>query len=549
MKRWKGLSRGLFVAPIVIPVAVGTVIAVLPAFGYFPALGGDRFSLAPWRALFAAPGLATSLMTTLIAALLASFFSLLLAFFCVYHADGYRRLPILRAAGAILATPHAALAIGLAFVLAPSGWLFRLWSWCCGPLDVPPDWTIIQDRNGLALALVLVIKETPFLILTGYAALGRLGAPHYLQAAQALGYSRAIAWAKIVAPQLFRQWRYPLLAVIAYAFSVTDMAQIVGPNAPPTFPLRILQWMNDPDISLRFTAAAAAVLHLVLVGGFLLAGGVLLRLLGQAFRPWLSNGSRDFPRWLCLSANVLLGGVSMSLVLLAATSFAMLILWSLAGLWPFPDPWPMDMSLDHWRDQSGMILRIAAPAILLALAASVLAAALAIALLEIAAGAGAALPLLYVPLVFPDIVFMLGIAFLLILFGIQGSWPAILWAHLLFVFPYFYLSLADSWRTLDPRYRRSARSLGAGRWRVLFRITLPLLRGPLAQGLAIGFAVSLSLYLPTILAAAGRLETLATAAIQLSSAGNRHVTALYALAQCAVIWLAFSLAHRAGGHV
>jgi putative thiamine transport system permease protein len=78
---------------------------------------------------------------------------------------------------------------------------------------------------------------------------------------------------------------------------------------------------------------------------------------------------------------------------------------------------------------------------------------------------------------------------------------------------------------------------------------LPLLRGPLAQGLAIGFAVSLSLYLPTILAAAGRLETLATAAIQLSSAGNRHVTALYALAQCAVIWLAFSLAHRAGGHV
>jgi putative thiamine transport system permease protein len=75
--------RGLLLAPVAIPVGLGVVIAALPAFGYFPALGGHVLSLAPWRALFSAPGLVTSLATTLIAASLASLSSLLLAFFAV----------------------------------------------------------------------------------------------------------------------------------------------------------------------------------------------------------------------------------------------------------------------------------------------------------------------------------------------------------------------------------------------------------------------------------------------------------------------------------
>jgi len=33
------------------PVGAGLIGTWLPAFGYFPALGGDAFGLAPWRAL------------------------------------------------------------------------------------------------------------------------------------------------------------------------------------------------------------------------------------------------------------------------------------------------------------------------------------------------------------------------------------------------------------------------------------------------------------------------------------------------------------------
>mgnify|MGYP006197216867 CR=1 FL=1 len=41
-----------------------------------------------------------------------------------------------------------------------------------------------------------------------------------------------------------------------------------------------------------------------------------------------------------------------------------------------------------------------------------------------------------------------------------------------------FLSLGDPWRALDPRYARSAASLGASKARVLWRVKLPLLLAP-----------------------------------------------------------------------
>ena len=64
----------------------------------------------------------------------------------------------------MLATPHAAFAIGLAFLLAPSGWLLRgLSPWLTG-FDFPPPWPTTQDPWGLGLIAALVLKEIPFLL-------------------------------------------------------------------------------------------------------------------------------------------------------------------------------------------------------------------------------------------------------------------------------------------------------------------------------------------------------------------------------------------------
>ena len=62
----------------------------------------------------------------------------------------------------LLAVPHLALAVGLAFLIAPSGWLVRLIApWPAG-WHTPPDVLLVQDPLGLALTFGLVLKETPF---------------------------------------------------------------------------------------------------------------------------------------------------------------------------------------------------------------------------------------------------------------------------------------------------------------------------------------------------------------------------------------------------
>ncbi|MAP18728.1 MAG: ABC transporter permease, partial [Aurantimonas sp.] len=54
------------------PVAVGLAGVALPAFGYLPALGGDAFSLAPLRAVLAAPGIGVSVGLSFAAGLLTT---------------------------------------------------------------------------------------------------------------------------------------------------------------------------------------------------------------------------------------------------------------------------------------------------------------------------------------------------------------------------------------------------------------------------------------------------------------------------------------------
>jgi len=109
------LTAALFLVPIVAGLA-GTL---LPAFGFLPAIGATSFSLAPWRELFAWPGLPGSLRVTLVSGLLATALSLaLVAAFCA-AAQGTRALRRAETwLAPVLATPHVALAIGFAFLAA-----------------------------------------------------------------------------------------------------------------------------------------------------------------------------------------------------------------------------------------------------------------------------------------------------------------------------------------------------------------------------------------------------------------------------------------------
>ncbi|MDV7202311.1 ABC transporter permease, partial [Roseovarius sp. 10] len=120
-----------------------------------------------------------------------------------------------------LAAPHAALAIGLAFLLAPSGWIARALAPLAG-WDRPPLLATVNDPGGVALIVGLMVKEVPFLLLVILSALSQIPVRQHLAAGRSLGYGRGIVWIKVIMPQVWPLIRLPVMVVLAYSLSVVD---------------------------------------------------------------------------------------------------------------------------------------------------------------------------------------------------------------------------------------------------------------------------------------------------------------------------------------
>jgi putative thiamine transport system permease protein len=127
-------------------------------------------------------------------------------------------------------------------------------------------------------------------------------------------------------------------------------------------------------------------------------------------------------------------------------------------------------------------------------------------------------------------------------YRLDGNLITVIWAHLIFVLPYVYLSLAGSYRAFDKRYMQAAVSLSYSYWRSFISVKLPMLTRPIGLAFAIGFAVSIAQYLPTLFVGAGRVSTLTTEAVALASGGDRRVTAVMVIWQTLLPLLVYSAA-------
>jgi putative thiamine transport system permease protein len=543
-------APALTVAVFVVPIGAGLIGTVAPAFGYLPAIGGSEWTLAPWRALFAHPGFATSLALTVVTGLLATLASVAIALGSCAFLQGRRSA---RRIGAwiapLLAMPHAALAIGFAFLILPSGWIARALSpWLTG-WSVPPDLLTVGHPSGLPIVGSLLLKEVPYLMLMTLGALNQVPAREHARIAQSLGYGRAAAWFKVVLPQVYPQIRLPVYAVLSFSLSVVDVALILGPSNPPTLAVLAVRWFNDPDTALYFQAAAAAVLLFVLVALAIALWYAAERLLVRTGTHWIERGAR---RSFALPAATGAAGALGLLFALAAATIAGLALWSLAQAWRFPAALPQNLTLANWERQSASLAGPALTTLGVGLAATVLALVLTLACLEHEAHLPArrastargarVLWLIYLPLLVPQVAFLFGMQVLLVRVGFDATLAAVIWAHLVFVLPYLFLSLADPWRAFDARYTRSALALGSSPWRVFLRVKVPILLKPLLIACAVAFAVSVGQYLPTLFAGSGRVATLTTEAVTLAGGADRRLIGTWALTQALLPWFGYLLA-------
>lgn len=533
--------RALVLLVLIGPVLLGIGQTLTAAFGWLPALGERSIDLAAWQALLERPGLATAVRLSAWTGSAATLIGFCLAFALVAGLYGRplgRRLTALLAP--FLATPHAAMAIGLAFVIAPSGWLFRL---LAGPLDLPqpPAFALVSDPMGIGLIAGLLLKEIPFLALVMTAALSHLPVRRWLIMARSLGYGTAAAWVRVILPRLWPQIRLPTLIVFSYALSNVDMALLLGPANPPVLAVLVLRLYTAPELTSLMTAGAGALLQALLVVTGFVALWLLERMIRHVGIHALRRGRRGriggliagIARW---AAGLLFG--------LGTLALAALVVWSFSWRWPWPDVWPERLSPAAWLQPSSGWVDPLLYSLGFATLTTVVALVLVIAWLETTSARSHPVlsGIVYAPLLLPQIGFLPGLQFGFLQIGLDAGILAVSWAHLLFVFPYVLLVLIGPWRGFDPSLLRQAASLGAGPLRRLVSVKLPVLLGPVLAAAAIGVAVSIAQYLPTLIMGAGRITTLTTEAVSLASGADRRITAVYAMLQTLIPLVAYAVA-------
>jgi putative thiamine transport system permease protein len=524
---WRWLSA-LPVLLIFGPVLPGLYWAVNPALD--PAVWQSLWFDGQW-----AQALRSTLVSSVIGTVLACGMAALLA---TLHYPSQLWMSLQRRLPLLLSVPHAAFALGLFFLIAPSGWLaravahFAQWT-------SPPDWVTVQDPYGLSLALALAIKESWFLLWVLAAVLGEQAVSRQMVMGRSLGYSRTQTWLLILWPQLLPRLKWPVMAVFAYGLSVVDMAIILGPGTPPTLAVLIWRWLTDPDPALQARGSAASLILLTVLLACALAVRGLAWLM-KLHRPYPTGqrkpaASRRWPR------------VRTPLFLIGYAVVAVLLLWSVAQEWFFPAMLPAAVSLETWQQADG------APfwtTLWLALAASLL--CLPAALVWLEWGPKRLNALLYLPLIVPALPLVAGQYAALLHVQWDGTAVALVWSHLLWVLPYMVLTLIGPYRAFDLRLMTIARALGYSPWKACLAVKWPVLLRPILATLALGFAVSVAQYLPTLFAGGGRFATVTTEAVALSAGGNRRVLAVQALLQIALPMAAFGLAavatHWLGRH-
>ena len=542
-------SPRFLLALLILPVLGGLISVLLPAFGYAPVLEQTTFSLQGFNALWQTPGLTQmvtlSVATGLISTLLAFIITLMIlaAFFNSPWLNRIQRL-----LSPILVIPHAAAAIAVGFLIAPSGMISRLASpWLSG-WELAPNGMFPHDSFGISIILGLTLKELPFLLLM---ALGVLAQPELgkklrqqHKVALNLGYCPMTAFFKVILPSLYPLLRLPLLAVLAYASASVEMPLILGPNTPPTLAVAIMHWFNDVDLNLRIKASAGALLQLAVTGGLLALWLGAEKAVKVLFSDSLTNGVREYGGFYWQKITVVLTALVISFILLSLIG---LVMWSVAGFWRFPDAMPEQFTLLHFKSA---LMQMGSPlfnTLAIGLVTTLFAIILTLLCLESEQLSDKPISrftslIIYLPLLVPSIAFLFGLVWIQQLVNNQAAFFNVVLTHLLFVLPYVFLSLASSYRRLDPRFAHVAASLGAAPCKVFFKVKLPQLFAPILIAAALGLAISFGQYLPTLLAGGGRIATITTEAVTLANGASRRTSAVYAIMQMVLPLIGFILA-------
>ncbi|MBY7659896.1 thiamine ABC transporter permease [Vibrio atlanticus] len=526
------------IAVCIIPTIPGVAGVVASSLSYIPPLGLVEPSLNGFEQVFQWEGVWHSIALSLSSAFASSYIACFLTF-CIIQATWgkpfWKKIEL--TLSPMLAIPHVAFAIGFAFLFSPTGLGARALHQLVGEAGNSSELALlVKDPYAFGLIIMLAIKEIPFLLLMSLSILQQIDVERITKVSASLGYSRSQIWWKVIFPQWFTKLRFPMLAVLAYSLSVVDIALILGPTNPPTFAVLVWQWFNDPDLSLLPRAAAGAIVLFVLASLIIATARLIEWSLLKQFKFWQFSGR----------TGINLPGKTVFTILAALSLLIipLMIIWSIAQRWRFPDLLPSRYSLKFWEYEWDGILSTVGQSLWIALASASVALLLALVAHEYRIRHRWQVPgfIIAIPMLIPQLSVLFGLQVTTLYIGSSAYELWVIWAHVFFAFPFVYLSLDGPWKSFNDGLIKASLSLGKSPFQSWCSIKLPILLPAIAFAWAVGISVSLAQYLPTLMLGAGRISTITTEAVALTSGFDRRVTAIYAIWQALLPLFFFSLA-------
>ena len=193
-----------------------------------------------------------------------------------------------------------------------------------------------------------------------------------------------------------------------------------------------------------------------------------------------------------------------------------LFIWSISFRWFYPAILPTEYSGRAWAEvlnPNNDVVGVAWNTVLIALVVT---------LLSILFGvpAGRALGLyefrgkrivewmILAPIIVPGLAVVLGIHVLFIRAGLSNNLLGVILVHLVPTLPYMTLVMSGVFANYDTDFELQARSLGAGRLKTQWYVTLPAIFPGVVVGALFAFIISWSQYVLTLLIGGGRIQTL-----------------------------------------
>lgn len=117
-------------------------------------------------------------------------------------------------------------------------------------------------------------------------------------------------------------------------------------------------------------------------------------------------------------------------------------------------------------------------------------------------------PLLYMPLMIPEVVFAVSLLTVFVLIGIRLSFLTLILGHIAFISAFVIVTIRVRLAGTDSSLEEAAMDLGANEWKTFRYITFPILLPGIIGGALLGFAMSLEDFVVTFFTAGPGSSTL-----------------------------------------